>query len=164
MKNWYAIYVKSRSEKKAALELTQRGIQNYLPLKKVLKQWSDRKKWVEEPLFRSYLFVHIDQQEYFDVLQAAGVVKYITFEGQAVSIPPKQIDAIRYFLEEKDFEETTFKDWKKGQSVEVVAGSLTGLTGKLIEFKGKHKLLVEIEAIGHSIHIQISKNQLRPIT
>lgn len=163
MKTWYAIYVKSRAEKKVATELMRAGIEHYLPLRKVLKQWSDRKKWIEEPLFKSYVFVNIEQKDYYTVLQTFGVVKYITFEGMAVPVPPQQIDAIKYFLEEKDPELNPPGDLEKGQVVEVISGSMTGLTGKLVEFKGKHWLGVEIEAIGHSIIIQIQKNKLRPI-
>ena len=163
MKNWYAVYVKSRAEKKVAAELLHLGIDHYLPLKRVLKQWSDRKKWIDEPLFKSYLFVFIDQSEYYDVLQVPGIVKYISFERKAVAIPQQQIDAIKYYLSEIEPEEEFLDDWEKGQKVEVISGSLTGLIGKLIENRGKHRLVVEIEAIGHSITIQIQKNKLRPV-
>lgn len=163
MKTWYAIYVKSRAEKKVAAEFERTGIDHYLPLRKVLKQWSDRKKWVEEPLFKSYVFVNIIQEDYYKVLQTFGVVKYITFEGKAVPIPPQQIDAIKFFLDEKNPELSPPDEWKKGQHVEVISGSMTGLTGTLVEFKGKHWLGIEIEAIGHSIIIQIQKNKLRTI-
>jgi transcriptional antiterminator RfaH len=163
LKTWYAIYVKSKAEKKVAKELFLLGIDHYLPLRKVLRQWSDRKKWIEEPLFKSYVFVHIEQKDYYTVLQTFGVVKYITFESKAVPIPTQQIDAIRYYLNEKDPQITIPENWSKGQTVEVISGSMTGLTGKLVEFKGKHWLGVEIEAIGHSIVIQIQKNKLRPI-
>ena len=101
-KTWFAAYVKSRAEKKVALELEALGIEFYLPLTKKLKQWSDRRKWVEEPLFRSYIFVHIDQSEYFTALNANGVVRYVSFGGKAVAIPEVQIKAIQYYLEESD--------------------------------------------------------------
>ena len=163
-RKWYALYVKSRSEKKVAAELAKIGIEHYLPLQKVLKQWSDRKKWVEEPLFRSYLFVHIPTANYYDVLNVNGAVKYITFEGKAVPVPHQQIEAIRYFLNEKDPEKAGDVAWEKGQVVEVIAGSLTGLTGELVEVKGRHKVHVEIEAVGSAILIEIPKSKLRVIS
>jgi len=86
-KIWYAVYTRSRTEKQTQELLLRSGIEVYLPLVKNLKQWSDRKKWVEEPLFRSYLFVHISPAEYYDVLNIPGAVRYITFEGKAVAIP-----------------------------------------------------------------------------
>ena len=162
-KVWYAVYVKSRSEKKVAAELIALGIDHYLPLQKLLKQWSDRKKWVEEPLFRSYIFVKINQTDYYNVLNVTGAVKYISFEGKAVAVPEQQIEAIRYFLDEKDPEVMEDLHWEKGQKVEVISGSLTGLKGELIEVKGKNKVSVEIEAVAKTILLRIPKSKLRVI-
>ncbi len=162
-KKWYAVYARSRAEKKAAKELLCQNIEHYLPLVKRLKQWSDRKKWVEEPLFRSYIFVCINQKDYYKVLQNPHLVRYITFEGKAVPIPEQQINAIRVFLEEEEPEEIDNIEWLKGKQVEVMSGNLTGLTGELIEVNGKHKVKVQIDVIGKSISIYISKNKLRVI-
>lgn len=162
-KSWYAVYVKSRTEKKVALEFMYDEIDYYLPLIKRLKQWSDRKKWVEEPLFRSYIFVNIEQKDYYKVLQVQGAVKYISFEGQAVPIPEPQINAIKYYLEETDPENIDDTSWKKGQKVEVISGSMTGLLGQLLEFRGKHMVKVEIETVGSTLLIHIPKSKLRII-
>lgn len=162
-KSWFALYVKSRAEKKVAAEFEAQQIEYYLPLQKVLKQWSDRKKWVEEPLFRSYIFVYIGQDEYYKVLSVPGTVRYITFEGKAVPVPENQIEAIRYYLDEKDPEKPDELQWEKGRKVEVIAGSLTGLTGELVDVKGKQKVIVEIEAVGSVIMLQIPKRKLRVI-
>lgn len=160
-KSWYAVYVKSRAEKKAAAEFQQIGIDYFLPLIKELRQWSDRKKWVEAPLFRSYIFVHIEQKDYYKVLQVNSVSRYITFEGKAVPIPVQQIEAIKYFLNEKDPETSKNLSWEKGIKVEVVSGSLTGLTGELVKIKGKNKICVEIKAVGKTILIETKKSKLR---
>lgn len=162
-KIWYALYVKSRTEKKVAAELEKQDIINYLPLQKVLKQWSDRRKWVEEPLFRSYIFVQIDANEYYKVLQVTGVVKYITFESKAVAIPPQQIEAIKYFLNGRDPDNNDDQKWERGENVEIISGSLSGLTGELVEVKGKHKVSVQIDAVNRTILIQIPRNKLRVI-
>jgi transcription antitermination factor NusG len=163
-KSWFAIYVKSRTEKKVSAELEKLGFDHYLPLIKVLKQWSDRKKWVVEPLFKSYIFVHIEPAQYYDVLKVYNVVRYITFEGKAVPIPPQQIEAIKFFLEDAEPEEITDMSWEKGQVVEVISGHMTGLTGELVEVKKKHKVRIKIEAINQIIFIQIPKNKLRIIS
>lgn len=162
-KVWYALYVKSRSEKKVASELENQQIECYLPLQKVLKQWSDRKKWVEEPLFRSYVFVCINENEYYKPLQVYGAVKYISFESKAVAIPPQQIEAIRYFLNEKDPENLDLMNWEKGNKVEIVSGSMTGLIGELVDVKGKNRVSVEIEAVNKTILLKIPKSRLRVI-
>ncbi len=158
---WYAVYVKSRTEKKVASEFMHEDIDHYLPLIKRLKQWSDRKKWIEEPLFRSYVFVNIEQKDYYKVLQVQGAVKYISFEGHAVAIPEAQINAIKYYLEETDPDNIDDLSWKKGQKVEVISGSMTGLLGELIDVHGKHKVKVEIEAVGSTLLIHIPKSKLR---
>jgi transcription elongation factor/antiterminator RfaH len=160
--NWYAIYTNPRAEKKAYAELVRQDIEAYLPLQKVLKKWSDRKKWVEEPLFRSYIFVYIPQSQYLDVLNTPGVVRYVTFEGKAVPIPPRQIDAIRYFLNETSPEvthdESTFVT---GQQVEIVRGPLNGLTGQLVDFKGRQKVRIKIDALGQFLHLTVSLQDLK---
>lgn len=162
-KTWYAIYVKSRTEKKVAILFEEDGIEFYLPLIRVLKQWSDRKKWVDEPLFKSYVFVNIEEKQYYEVLQVPGVVRYITFERKAVPIREQQIEAIRYFLNEKEPEFDAEQKWEKGEQVEVISGSMTGLIGQLVDVKGKHKVSVTIDAINRTLLIQIPKTKLRII-
>ncbi|MBM3931167.1 MAG: antitermination protein NusG, partial [Sphingomonadales bacterium] len=74
---WHVVYTLPRHEKKAARELELQGLEHWLPLHKVRKQWSDRRKWVEEPLFRSYLFVLVTPKTYFDILNTYGIVRYL---------------------------------------------------------------------------------------
>ncbi|HEY9114167.1 MAG TPA: UpxY family transcription antiterminator [Bacteroidales bacterium] len=162
-KTWFALYVKSRWEKKVGISMEEHGIDYYLPLIRQLKQWSDRKKWVEEPLFKSYIFVNIEEKQYYEVLQVPGVVRYITFEKKAVPIREQQIEAIKYFLNEKEPEFDTEQKWEKGRQVEVISGSMTGLIGQLVDVKGKHKVSITIDAINRTLLIQIPKTKLRII-
>jgi transcription antitermination factor NusG len=162
-KTWYAVYTKPRFEKKALEGLTETGIESFLPLIKTLKQWSDRKKWVEEPLFRSYLFVHIVKPDYYRVLNTAGVVKYITFEGKAVPVPPQQITAIRQYINAEEFIPENHFNPEIGDKVEISRGELQGLTGNLVKIQGRQKVRIEIESIGHSITLTIPKSFLRKI-
>ncbi|MDP4291340.1 MAG: UpxY family transcription antiterminator [Bacteroidota bacterium] len=162
--HWYAIYTRSRFEKAVNLELTLSGIETYLPLKKTIRQWSDRKKMVEIPLFNSYVFVKVSEREYLKVLQTAGVSRYICFEGKAVPIPLQQINAIRAYLEET--EPIPLDEQLKmapGKSVIVTSGPMTGLTGILLDIDGKKHVKVEIEAIGHSLIISIPPQNLEVI-
>jgi transcriptional antiterminator RfaH len=160
-KTWYAVYTKPRFEKRAHAGLVESGIGSFLPLIKTLKQWSDRKKWVEEPLFRSYLFVLIAKHDYYKVLNTTGVVKYITFESKAVPVPPQQIIAIRQFINAEEFIPENQFNPEIGDRVEVFRGELKGLTGNLIKIQGKQKVRIEIESIGHSITLTIPKSFLR---
>jgi len=162
-KFWYAIYVKSRHEKSVHELLSRDGIDNYLPLVKILKQWSDRKKMVEQALFPSYLFVHIDKCDYQKVLESESVVKFISFEKKAVIIPDEQINAIRYYLSDQKTQQATNKKFNVGERVEVVIGSLKGLKGEIVEVNGKNKVKVAIEAISQSLKLTLPDQELKKI-
>jgi transcriptional antiterminator RfaH len=161
---WYAIYTRSRSEKSVNLELSLTGIESYLPLRKTIRKWSDRKKMVEVPLFNSYVFVKVSEKEYLKVLQTFGVTRYICFEGHAVAIPEVQINAIRAYLDET--EPVPLDDQLKmeaGKSVIVTRGPMTGMIGVLLDIEGKNRVKVEIEAIGQSLIITIPPQNLEII-
>ena len=152
---WYAAYTKPRNEKKAYERLMAAGIETYLPLQHRLKQWSDRKKMVEEPLFRSYIFVRIIQKDYFNVLNTLGIVRFITFEGKAVPIPDDQINLIKQLLEQNVEIEAVDESLEPGTRVEVKFGSLIGLIGELIEHKGQRKVIVRLDHISHSLLVTL---------
>jgi len=162
---WYAIYVKSRYEKKTSKLLADKHIEVYLPLINRLKQWSDRKKMVEEPLFKSYIFVRTDLKNYYDILNTPGIVRFICFEGKPVPVPDNQIMAVRQFVGDDDVIDNAdgFKDIPVGQLVEIVCGEMKGLVGRLVSIKGKQRLVVDIESVGRSIPINISRSQVRSL-
>ena len=163
-KKWYAIYTKSRAEKKVNALLIQQGIETYLPLQKRLKQWSDRKKWVEEPLFRSYVFVKIFDKEYLKVLKTIGVAYFVSFERKKVPIPENQIEAVKQLLQNNiDFELTT-DEFNINDSVEIIYGNLKGIQGKLVEYRGKKKVLIQVNSISQGLIINIPLVSLRKIT
>ncbi|RYE30640.1 MAG: UpxY family transcription antiterminator, partial [Sphingobacteriaceae bacterium] len=95
---WYPVYTRSRTEKQAFDLLQKKGIEAYLPLQKTLKQWSDRKKWVTEPLFQSYLFVHITPKQQTEVLMTKGIVRFLYHAGKIANMPDQQIDEIQLLL------------------------------------------------------------------
>lgn len=153
---WHAVYVKSRAEKKAQIELQIQEIETFLPLQRKLRQWSDRKKWVEMPLISGYLFVRASRKEYDQVLQSNNVISYVRFEGKAAIIPEYQIEYLKLMLKQDSSEvEITREKLKPGQMIEVVAGPLIGLKGKLQKIKGKSKVAIEIEQLGYSALIEI---------
>lgn len=161
--HWYAIYTNPRAEKKTHTLLTQRGFEAYLPLLKVLKQWSDRKKWVEEPLFRSYLFVRVSEREYLDVLQVQGVVKYISFSGKAAVIRDEQIETIKMLLSSEAELDITEHEFKKGEQVSIKAGPFIGLKGELIDLHNSKRFLVRFDQLGKSIVLNIPIVYLEPV-
>lgn len=164
-KHWYALYVKSRSEKKVLTQLEEQGFEAFLPLVTHVKQWSDRKKKVEEPLFKSYVFVHSTDKEHYPILNVYGVVKFVTFEHKAVVVPDNQILAIKRYIDDFQEEENNLKntELKEGQMVRIIAGPLMGLTGRLKSVKNKKYLIVYIEAVGQYISVNIPMTKVEPI-
>jgi transcriptional antiterminator RfaH len=160
---WYAAYTKSRAEKKVLTELQRQGIDAYLPLQKKLRQWSDRRKWVEEPLIRCYIFVNIDMNDYYKVLNTRGVVNYITFEGKAVPIPDNQIEVLRKIVATEADVEVTADNFAPGDKVRVVSGPMHGLEGELVNFRGNRRVMVRIDHIGQQLLISIPAGFLEPI-
>ncbi len=152
---WYAAYTKPRNEKKVYERLCEKGIETFLPLQKKIKQWSDRKKMVEEPLFRSYIFVKIDSKDYYNVLNTPGVVRYITFGGKAAPIPERQIAMVKQLLVQDLEIETLDESLEPGTIVEIKFGGLMGLEGELVQHSGKKKVVVRIDHISHSLLVTL---------
>lgn len=136
-------------------ELQKQGIEAYLPLQKRLKQWSDRRKWVEEPLLRCYIFVKIDITDYYRVLNTRGVVRYITFEGRAVPIPENQIDVLRKLVATEADVEVSAERFAPGDEVAVVSGPLHGLKGEMVDYRGSRRVMVRFDQLGQHLLVSI---------
>jgi transcriptional antiterminator RfaH len=159
---WYAIYTRANGEKKLFDNLQEKNIECYLPMRKVLKYWSDRKKWVEEPLFKCYIFVKVSYREFFNALNTPGAVCYVSFGGRAQSIPEVQISNIKTFLTQTDHEVTlTYERIQKGVTVEVLHGSLKGVKGEVINIFGQTRLLMRIDSMNCSLYANISRDEVR---
>ncbi len=162
--HWYAIYTRINREKRVAEFLKENSIEHYLPLKKTLRQWSDRKKWIKEPLFRCYVFVRVSYIEYFNVLNIPGVVKYICFAGVPQSIPDQQIKNIRIFVEQQK-EEIVVTPGKiaRGLKARVLYGPFKDAEGEVVEIRGQSRLMIRIESLGYSLHANIAREELKII-
>lgn len=159
-RKWYAVYTKSRNEKKVADIFEKEQIPHYLPLITREKIWSDRRKKVQEPLFSSYLFVHINDDLHIKVLKTEGVLKFISFRGKKVPLRDQEIAAIRKYIQSGVEYLENEADYKVGKRVRVIRGELKNLEGRLVEILGKQRVKVEIEAVGQSIFIRIPKGSL----
>ncbi len=160
---WYPIYTKSRAEKKAFQELQRKNITCYLPLRKELKQWSDRKKWVEEPLFKSYVFVYISSREYSEVLFTQGISRFVYFSGKIASMPQKQIDDLKLLLAGNDELEIIEHELEAGEKVLVNAGPFKGMIAELVSIKSKRSLVLKLEALGYAIQVNTSMAYIEPL-
>ena len=162
---WYALYLHSRAEKKVYARLIELGFEAYLPLVTKMKKWSDRLKKVEEPLFKSYLFVRADEKTHYEILSIPGVTKFVSFERKAVRVPENQINAIKKYCDDFVEEETEQENFEfhEGQLVRITSGEMMGLIGRLAPIKNKKRLIVYIESIGHYLPINIARAKVEPV-
>ena len=160
---WYALYVRSRHEKKVADRLSEQHYEVFLPLIKKIRQWSDRRKEVQVPLFCSYVFVRtIYGINKLPILQTEGVVKFINIRGIPSVVPDKQIQWIRLLLKETDKLEGT-RYYQTGDRVEVIAGPLKNLEGVVEEVRGETRLVVLLDAIMSAVSVEIQPEYLQPV-
>ncbi|MBN2237432.1 MAG: UpxY family transcription antiterminator [Bacteroidales bacterium] len=164
--NWYALYTKSRAEKAVFDRLQEQQIETFLPLQKILRRWSDRKKWVEVPYINSYIFVKVSEKEYYNVLNIQGAVRYITFERKAAPIPEWQIEAMKKIVSSDQAFHFSNQHFKKGDQIKIQTGALQGYEGEIVhDAEGKKKVLIRIDHIGYSVVVEmdvldVKKNRL----
>ncbi len=164
-KNWYAVYTKPRAEKKLHAHLEDKNITSFLPLRRELKLWSDRKKWVEQPLLPSYLFVQIEEASRFDVLNTPGAVRYISFEGKPAAIPDNQILNLQQLISVSPKSiDVDYGLVKRGDRVEVTSGALRGIIGEVVQLNGKFRILLRFESIQCCVHAEIGLTEIRPVS
>ncbi|MDX9942026.1 MAG: UpxY family transcription antiterminator [Bacteroidales bacterium] len=162
---WYAIYTRSRYEKRVEKFLREKEVEVYLPLMRVFRRWSDRMKRVEVPLFNSYLFVRThpsDQRHYYNILQTPGVVRFITFEGQPVPVPDHQIDALQRLSAEGYDLEPADKPLTPGTPVEIKQGPLKGIRGEVLSAGTNKFLIIQIDSLDKSIQVKIPPALVEP--
>jgi transcriptional antiterminator RfaH len=145
----------SRQEKVVDAELTADGFETYLPLARCKRQWSDRVKWVDEPLFRGYVFVRVSCREYYKILQHRSVLKYIAFGGMPSTIPDHHMEALRRALCENLDYQITSDRFKPGQVVDITAGPMCGCRGEIVKYASKRSLLVRIGDTGYSLMVNM---------
>ena len=161
---WYAIYTLPRSEKKVLELLSQDGFESYLPLISTLRQWSDRKKKVQLPLISSYVFVRINENNLKNLLPITGVVRVLKHLGKPAIIKDYEIENLKILLEDTD-NITFIRDiiLKKGDSIIVEKGVFRGLIAECVEFNGKHRVIVRIEALSDLIEVNIPLNLVKKL-
>ena len=162
-RSWYVIYVRSRHEKSVYSALLDKGIDASLPMMTVVRKWSDRKKKMQIPLFRGYVFVKIDVNiDNLNVLQTAGVVKFIGIRNKPSRIPDEQIHWMHMLVAESDTVRAE-KEIPVGQRVRVMIGPFKGIKGVVRRVGSRSRLVVLIESIMQAISIDIKPEYLEKI-
>ena len=159
---WYAVYTKPRWEKKVAIALEAKRIEYYCPLNKVIKQWSDRKKTVLEPLFKSYVFVQVKEKEKWDLLNIHGIVNYVHWLGKPARIRESEIETVKRFLHEFSAVEVVDEDSAIHSKVKIKHGVLMNYHGILMEVSG-NRASVKIESMGVQLTAVLDKKNIELI-
>lgn len=158
---WYVMYTASRSEKKVADRLTEKGWDVYLPMVEELRQWSDRKKKVQRPLFNGYVFVKTERSKLWECLQVPGAVKFVNFAGNHATIREEDLDTIRRIVTTGVAVETDGGEIGPGEKVKVVGGPLQDMEGECIEKGNKDYFLIRIPGIMQNMIITIERKFLQ---
>lgn len=157
---WFAVLTRVKAEKRVASLLNEKGIKNYVPLQKVTRIYSRKRRTVLLPLIYRYVFVNITKQDYVRVLETPHVEMFLKFKQDIISIPDHEIEWLQRITGESIDFNIENKPFSAGDEVRVVYGNLTGLKGKLIKSMGKNELLVELDHIGIGLRIQIDPAHL----
>lgn len=164
-KNWHALYVASRQEKKVHEKLQKKNIEVYLPVLKTMRQWSDRKKMVEMPLLNGYIFVRIDATQNEKTLQTPGVVNFVRAEGKIAKVRETEIERLKQLIElGYQMEVNGVKhNYKEGDKIRITSGALKNIEGFVVENKEGRYIDVLLESIGQSIRVKLPEEILIPI-
>ncbi|SFV31406.1 UpxY family transcription antiterminator [Thermoflavifilum thermophilum] len=160
-KHWYAVYTRPRWEKKIVAQFQLRQIEHYCPLQKTRRQWSDRMKIVEEPLFRSYVFVRICLlQEQTAVRMVPGVINFVYWNGKPAVVRDEEILTIKRFL--RDYTEVRAYPLQPGQKVRIIDGVMMDQEGVVEKVQGR-KVYVVLDSIGYALVAEFNQSSLEPV-
>ena len=159
---WLVVYTKPRQEKKAADALARRGFEVYCPLKREKRKWSDRWKWVETPLFTSYLFLCIAETERSDALQVPGVVRFLFWLGKPAVVKEEEIRILRQWLNEVEPEALEVVGLEPGSRARIESGALMGQEGDVVERRGT-KLVLFLQDLSVEVTVDLTKTQARNV-
>ncbi len=161
-RKWLAVYTRPRWEKKVSQLLAEKGVERYCPLNKVRRKWSDRIKVVEEPLFKSYVFVKVNDEDRTGVRMTPGIINFVYWNGKPAVIKEKEINAIKRFLDEYENVEVKPMEVKVNQRVKILVGPLMDQEGKVLEVKHR-TAKVAIDSLGYVLVASVEKTKLASV-
>ena len=160
--SWYAVYTQANHEKKAAAEISRRGVESFLPLYRAARRWSDRRIELEMPLFRGYVFVHLALSDRLRVLQVPGVVRLVGFGGFPAPLPDDQMNTLRSGLKGCMCAQP-HPYLTVGRSVRLKSGPLAGMQGILLRRKGKFRVVISLELIQRAVVVDADSADVEPV-
>lgn len=154
--SWYVVYTRPRWEKKVSEVLDKKGIEQYCPLNKVQKQWHDRKKAIDEPLFTSYVFVRVSSSEHSRIKSIPGIVNFVHWLGRPAVIREEEIEAIRSFLDEYKSVNIEKTNVRVNDVVKITQGPLIHREGRIVQVNN-NSVKIELPSIGYALIAQVNK-------
>ena len=159
---WYVLYAKPRNEKKVAQRLSEAGYKVYCPLKKVRRQWSDRTKVVEEPLFKSYLFIQIEDSRRDEIFSFPGTLRYLFWLHRPAIVREEEIETIQKWLGNYNHEDLEIEEFTPGSHLRIVSGQFMNQEGILLDQK-RNRALVRIKDLGLLLSLDLKNNHISKI-
>ena len=156
---WLVIYTKPRWEKKLADQLTAKGFTVYCPTQRVKRRWSDRTKWIDQPLFSSHIFIHIEPERRDAVYFTPGFVRFLFWNKRPAQVRETEIDTLKRWLNDFDHEAISIQPLAVGSQVSVKSGPLQGRDGIVLEQRGT-KLELYLEDLQVKVSVDLSKTEL----
>ncbi len=160
---WYVLYLRSRFEKRVHEELLRRGVESFLPMIWEVRQWSDRKKKVEMPLFPGYEFVRIELKEKIRVLQVDGVVRFVSVREHPSPVPDKQIESLKLIVGGSPKSIRREQPLNEGEMVKVKSGPFAGAQGIVVRAKNSTRVLISIGVIQQAVSVEVPGSDLEPV-
>jgi transcription antitermination factor NusG len=158
---WYLIYTKPRHERKVHARLSEMNIRSFLPTRKVLRNWHDRKKYIDEPLFPSYVFIYLeDRQNYYNGMETEGYLCYVRSGKTCARVSESIIDNIRLIAGRQEEIDISDRHFQPGRKLVINQGPLAGLNCELVEFSGRQKALVRVDLLQRNILLTLSSEYL----
>jgi len=159
---WFAVHTRGRHEKAVDERLRLKGITTFLPTRKIVRHWSDRKKIIQEPLFKNYLFVRIPWQQRYDVLNTAGMVRFVGPKGaRPYIVAERELTSLQKLVTE-DVPMDPYPYLKEGQRVYVRSGLFKGAEGFIVHKDKQCRLVLSLDIIFQSISVQIDQACVEP--
>ena len=158
-KKWFVLYTKHNFGKKIEQQCKKLSVEAFFPVITTIRQWSDRKKKVEVPIFPSYIFINGDEKERLQSLSINGVIRSVMFNKEIATLRVSEIETIKCIIENKKFIDTC-NSISVGSKVKVISGPLTGVEGVLAEVKGKKVFSLVLETINSSILVDVPQDEI----
>lgn len=163
-KHWFVIYTLPRWEKKVCASLEQKAYEVYCPMQRSLRQWKDRKKWVEEPLIKGYLFVHVEEAQKWELLKAVpGILNYVHHCGKPAVVKEQDIVQLRMFLNEYQDIQVAPLALQKEDEVRINSGLFMDQVAIIEDIKGKYAIL-KIPTLGVYLSATVPISILQPVS